>query len=99
MGRDILSEYGPDRTMKRPGDLGNMDIPTGAEGLSDQRDVMNYAPPTRVKTPYDPKSVGLHGDNCGNQGSQGYGYERKQSSGGSGIGGDGIRMAGSQGRR
>jgi hypothetical protein len=27
-----------------------------------QRDVMNYREPTRVKTPYDPKGPGLHGD-------------------------------------
>jgi len=90
-GRDILSEYGPDRSM-------------GSKRLSgtvraNEGDVMNYRPPTRVKTPYDPKGVGLHGDNCGTQGSQGYGYERKQTSGGPGLGGDEIRSAGSQGRR
>ena len=88
MARDILSDYGPERTIRS----------SGSNQGRNQRDVMGYAPPTRVKTPYDPKTVGLHGDNAVD-GSQGGDYGRCQSSGGAGIGGDGIRPAGSQGRR
>lgn len=90
MARDILGEFGSERTMGG----------SRLSGLSrpGPRDVNNYSPPTRVKTPTDPKGPGLHGDNCGKQGSQGYGYERKESSGAPGLGGS-NRSAGSQGRR
>ena len=89
--RGILSEYGPERS-------------GGSQRLSGtinggERDVMNYRPPTRVKTPYDPKGVGLHGDNLDYCGTQGGDYGRCQSSGAPGLGGDTIRPAGSQGRR
>ena len=91
--RAILSEYGPERS-------------SGGQRLSGtvrppERDVREYQPPTRVKTPSDPKGVGLHGDKCGPSGYQGAsrGNEpRKQSSGGPGLGGDSIRPAGVQGR-
>jgi len=89
--RGILSEYGPERTM-------------GAQRLTGlsrpgERDVNDYQPPTRVKTPYDPKGVGLHGDSPRRDGAQGGDYGSCQSSGGPGLGGDAIRPAGSQGRR
>lgn len=95
MGKDILSYYGPDKANLMGGKRLSGTINGG------QRDVMDYQPPTRVKTPYDPKGVGLHGDNCGPAGYQGAsrGNEpRKQSSGAPGLGGS-NRPAGSQGRR
>ncbi len=88
MARDILGEYGPERT------LGSR----GSNQGRTQRDVNDYQPPTRVKTPTDPKGVGLHGDNCGPQGTQNY-HASKQSSGGPGLGGDAPRPSGQQGRR
>ena len=89
MARDILGEFGPERTIGSRG---------SNQGRS-QRDVREYQPPTRVKTPYDPKGPGLHGDNFDYCGSQERSSLRGQSSGGPGLGGDSIRLAGSQGRR
>jgi len=76
-------------------------MPRAPSGVIDggERDVLNYAPPTRVKTPYDPKGPGLHGVNFDYCGSQEKDSLRSQSSGGPGLGGDSIRPAGSQGRR
>lgn len=64
MARDILSEYGPDsadRQMPRATNGGKMPV----------RDVMGYSPPKGPKNIGDPKSPGLHGDNCGVCGTQG----------------------------
>ena len=89
MARDILGEFGPERTIGSRG---------SNQGRT-QRDVMDYQPPTRVKTPYDPKSPGLHGRNFDYCGTQERDSIRSESSGGPGLGGDSIRPAGSQGRR
>ena len=90
--------------MARSRDVMNSDaykgMPSAPTGLSrpGERDVNDYAPPTRVKTPYDPKGVGLHGDSARRQGGQGGKYGSCQSSGGPGLGGDSIRPAGQQGK-
>lgn len=90
MARPILSEFGPERSMGG----------SRMTGLSrpHQRDVMGYMPPKGPTNIGESKSPGLHGDNCTNQGSQNYGYEKKESSGRPGLGGS-NRPAGSQGRR
>ena len=93
MGRDILSEYGPDKANLMRGKSLSGTINGG------ERDVMGYQPPSRVKTPYDPKGVGLHGKNFDYCGSQEKTSLKSQSSGAPGLGGDSIRPAGSQGRR
>jgi len=57
MARDILGEYGPERSTgpsSRPG------------GIMKARDVMNYKPPQGPTNINDPKGPGLHGHNCGN---------------------------------
>ena len=89
MARDILSDYGPERSIGSRG---------SNQGRT-QRDVRNYQPPTRVNTPTDPKSPGLHGDNLDYCGTQERTSVKAQSSGSPGLGGDSIRSAGSQGRR
>jgi len=89
MARDILSEYGPERSIRS----------RGSNQGRDQRDVNDYQPPTRVKTPTDPKGPGLHGDNFDYCGSQERSSLRGQTSGGPGLGGDSVRPAGQQGRR
>jgi hypothetical protein len=63
-----------------------------------QRDVMNYCPPKGPRNIDDPRGVGLHGDNCGKQGSQGPYSESKQSSGMVGLKGDAVRCCGTQGK-
>lgn len=95
--------------MKRSSDVMNAspykNFQNALTGLSrpDERDVMNYAEPTRVKTPYDPKSVSLHGvvRQGGMQGPQPYPSRSggRGTSGGPGLGGDGPRPAGQQGKR
>jgi hypothetical protein len=79
----------------------NKSMPRAPSGLSrpDERDVRDYRPPTGAKTPYDPKGVGLHGDNFDYCGTQERDSVRGQSSGSPGLGGDSVRPAGSQGRR
>ena len=80
MARDILGEYGPER--KSGGGL-------SGQGQVSKRDVMNYKPPQGPTNIGDKKGPGLHGDNCGNAGSQGYyGETNKQTSGSPGLGGD-----------
>lgn len=80
MPRDILSEYGPESASDAPAPA-----LSASQGRS-QRDVMGYQPPQGPSNIGDSKSPGLHGDNCGNCGSQGY-YEeeRKQTSGSPGL--------------
>jgi hypothetical protein len=75
-------------------------MPKAPSGVIDggERDVMGYAPPSRVAV-NDAKSPGLHGKNFDYCGSQGKSSLDSQSSGSPGLGGDGIRLAGSQGRR
>ena len=95
--------------MARSRDVINADpyksMPKAPTGLSrpGERDVNDYQPPTRVKTPYDPKGVGLHGTvrPCGMQGPQAYPAAAggRGSSGAPGLGGDSIRPAGQQGKR
>lgn len=87
MARDILSEYGPDYNAPQAGRGQN-------QGRS-SRDVMGYAPPQGPTNITEAEAPGLHGDNCGNQGYQNTGRERKQSSGSPGIGGK-IHPCGSQ---
>lgn len=90
MARDILGEYGPERSMGS----------RGSNQGRDKRDVMNYSPPKGPTNINDAKSPGLHGDNEGTLGEQNdsaHGYERHQSSGGPGIGGS-PKPSGSQGR-
>lgn len=63
MGKDILSMYGPDSpSNQRPRASGGGEMPV--------RDVHNYQPPKGPSNINDPKSPGLHGDNCGNCGTQ-----------------------------
>lgn len=79
MARDILSEYG------RDSGAGNKP-PASSGGVMSARDVMNYRPPQGPTNIGDAKSPGLHGDNCGNTGSQGYyGPIDKQTSGSPGL--------------
>lgn len=64
MPRDILSEYG--------NDSGAGNAPRAKSGgVKSARDVMGYSPPQGPSNIGDAKSPGLHGDNCGNCGSQG----------------------------
>jgi len=87
MAREILGEFGPERKIGG-GAKGN--------GPAPQRDVMNYSPPKGPTNIGDPKGPGLHGDNCGNSGSQGYyGETNKQTSGSPGLHGT-TRPKGSQ---
>ena len=79
MPRDILSEYG--------NDSGAGDKPRATNGgVMPVRDVMGYSPPKGPTNIMDSQSPGLHGDNCGNCGTQGYTHEeRKQTSGSPGL--------------
>lgn len=66
-----------------------------------QVDVMNYLAPRGPKNIDDPRGPGLHGDNCDNCGSQGdgqEGYERKQTSGRPGLGGENCGTSVYQGK-
>lgn len=82
MARDILSEYGSDSG------VGQSAGRAGSGGVTRARDVMNYSPPQGPKHMMD-SGPGLHGDNCGNSGSQGY-YEEphKETSGSPGLHGE-----------
>ena len=92
MGRDILSEYGPDKDIVMQ--------PRAKRGGEPERDVMSYKPPMGPTNIGDAKGPGLHGDNCGNSGSQGYYEDRdKETSGSPGLHGDNKGTSGSQGRR
>lgn len=76
MTRDILSEYGRDSGVGQ-----NAPAARGG-GEQTPRGMMNYSSPVGPTNIMDPKSPGLHGDNCGNCGSQGYtGETHKQTSG------------------
>jgi hypothetical protein len=63
MGRDILSEFGPNRRIKAGGPE------DGGDMTKEQRDVLNYKPPSGP-IGIGNASVGLGGSNCGNRGSQ-----------------------------
>lgn len=52
------------------------------------RDVMNYKPPQGPTNINDSKSPGIHGDNCGNCGTQGESSVRPQESGSPGLHGE-----------
>ena len=92
MARDILGEYGAERSIRSRG---------SNQGRT-QRDVNKYQPPQGPNNINDPKSPSLHGDGqsgmeyCGLQNESGY---SPQTSKGPGLGGDSPRPAGSQGRR
>jgi hypothetical protein len=78
-------------------------MPKAPSGLSrpGQRDVLAYSPPKGPTNITDPKGPGLHGENegyCGEQNDSAEGYERHQSSGSAGLGGDSARCCGSQGK-
>lgn len=62
MAREILGEFGPEIS-RGPGNLSG--------GVKTSRDVHNYQAPKGPKNITDPKTPGLHGDNCGPCGSQG----------------------------
>jgi hypothetical protein len=64
MARDILSEYGRDSNAP-------MAPRASGGGAQTPRDVRNYEPPKGPSNVNDAKSPGLHGDNCGNCGTQG----------------------------
>lgn len=88
MARDILSEYGRDSGVGQ-----NAPAARGGGGEMPVRDVMNYKPPQGPTNIMDAKSPGLHGDNCGNTGSQGYyGPIDKQTSGSPGLHGSNHGM-------
>lgn len=63
MSKDILSMYGPDSPSNQ-----KPRASSGGEMMA--RDVMGYKPPVGPSNINDPKSPGLHGDNCGNCGTQ-----------------------------
>lgn len=62
MSRDILSEYGPES----PSDQ----MPRARSGGPTSAKPLPYDPPKGPKGQMD-KGPGLHGDNCGNCGTQG----------------------------
>lgn len=64
MPRDILSEYGNDSGVGQKSGASN-------GGVMPVRDVRNYSPPVGPKGIGDSKTPGIHGDNCGNSGTQG----------------------------
>lgn len=63
MPRDILSEYGRDSSSPQAPRATN-------GGRLTPRDVHNYSPPVGPSNINDAESPGLHGDNCGNCGTQ-----------------------------
>lgn len=63
-----------------------------------ERDVMGYRPPQGPRNISDSPGVGLHGDNCGKQGSQGPYSENKQTSGSVGLRGENKGCCGTQGK-
>jgi hypothetical protein len=78
MPRDILSEYGPERS-------------TGSRGSNqgrDQKDVNNYRVPKGPRNIEEAKAPGLHGKNFDYCGSQERASLRSQSSGTPGLGGE-----------
>ena len=64
MARDILGEYGPESPS-------NQKARATKGGVTEARDVMNYQPPVGPKGISDSKTPGLHGNNCGPNGTQG----------------------------
>lgn len=85
MARDILSEYGPDYNAPQA-------ARASSGGIISAKPLPYSAPqgPTNIG---DAKSPGLHGDNCGNAGSQGYyGPIDKQTSGSPGLHGSNRGM-------
>lgn len=62
-GRDILSGYGRDTSQPQ--------APRASSGGGQEAKSLPYSPPQGPKGITDPKSPGLHGDNCGNCGTQG----------------------------
>ena len=65
MGRDILSEYGPDKTITQQ--------PRASTGGEPERSVSNYDPPKGPIGIFGPYQ-GIGGTNVGNAGSQGTYY-------------------------
>lgn len=63
------------------------------------RDVMGYDPPKGPNNINDPASPGLHGHNCGQEGTQGpYATRGDGTSGSPGLGGTNHGNVGTQGR-
>lgn len=60
--RDILNEYGADSPMDQK--------PRATNGGQMPVKKIPYSPPVGPTNINDPKSPGLHGDNCGNSGTQ-----------------------------
>lgn len=63
MARDILSEYGRDTSKPQS-------ARATSGGVKSAKEIANYKPPVGPKGINDPKGPGLHGDNCGNCGTQ-----------------------------
>lgn len=80
MAREILGGFGPERSIQ-----GSR---ASSGGITQQQgNIPNYSPakgPTNIN---DSQSPGLHGDNCGNCGTQGSYGTNAQSSGSPGLGG------------
>lgn len=66
-------------------------------GDQSPRDVMNYQPPKGPTNINDSKGPGIHGDNCGNCGTQEATSTEGQSSGSPGLGGDHHNMGTNRG--
>lgn len=61
--KDILSEFGPDSSMKQ--------MPRATNGGQMPVKPIPYSPPVGPSNINDPKTPGLHGSNMGNCGTQG----------------------------
>jgi len=62
MGRDILSDYGED--------IHSPQAPRATNGGQLTPKPLAYSPPVGPTNINDPKGPGLHGNNCGNCGTQ-----------------------------
>jgi len=70
---------------------------TNGGGRPSQKGVMGYAAPQGPTNINDPQGPGLHGHNCGKQGTQGpYASNGDGSSGKPGLGGENLGNCGTQ---
>jgi hypothetical protein len=94
MSRDILGEYGhdmPKASQVQPAHPRQNSSPDGDGGLSDKRDVMNYAhPQIPGGYPMHHCAPGLHANNLGNCGTQQASRIKAETSGSPGIGGRSV---------
>ena len=86
MGRDILSEYGPDKEMHT--------VARATTGGVKSAKTLSYSEPQGPNGIMQSQSPGLHGSNSGNTNKP----TGKSSSGSPGLGGTNHGCCGSQGR-